>query len=102
MTGVGKLRGCLFGMAAGDAVGTTLEFRTPGSFRPIQEMVGGGPFGLKPGEWTDDSSMALCLDESLFDKRGFDPVDQPERYVRWYREGNLTSTGRCFDIGNTI
>lgn len=96
-----RYRGCLFGLAVGDAVGTALEFKTPGSFDPIADMVGGGPFGLAPGQWTDDTSMALCLAESLIERRGFDPVDQLERYVRWYREGHLSSTGRCFDIGNT-
>ncbi len=96
-----RYRGCLLGLAVGDAVGTTLEFRQPGTFEPITEMVGGGPFGLKPGEWTDDTSMALCLAESLIEK-GFDPVDQLERYTRWYRQGHLSSTGTCFDIGNTV
>lgn len=69
-------------MAAGDAVGTTLEFRQPGTFDPIDDMIGGGPFRLNPGEWTDDTSMALCLAESLIERNGFDPVDQLERYVR--------------------
>jgi ADP-ribosyl-[dinitrogen reductase] hydrolase len=54
-----RFRGCLLGLAVGDAVGTTLEFKSPGSFNPIHDMVGGGPFRLKPREWTDDTSMAL-------------------------------------------
>ncbi len=65
-------------------------------------MIGGGPFRLKPGQWTDDTSMALCLAESLIECRGFDPADQMKRYVRWWQEGYLSSTGTCFDIGNTI
>lgn len=93
--------GCLVGLAVGDALGTTLEFKAPGSFKPITDIVGGGPFGLKPGQWTDDTSMALCLAESLIERKGFDPVDQLRRYVRWYREGILSSTGKCFDIGTT-
>lgn len=96
-----RARGALLGLAAGDAVGTTLEFKPPGTFEPIDDVVGGGPFGLEPGQWTDDTSMALCLGESLLEC-GFDPADQLERYVRWYREGYLSSTGRCFDIGNTV
>jgi ADP-ribosyl-[dinitrogen reductase] hydrolase len=96
-----RFLGCLLGLATGDALGTTLEFRRPGTFRPIDDMVGGGPFALRPGEWTDDTSMALCLAESLVEKGGFDARDQMERYVRWYREGHMSSTGRCFDIGNT-
>src|SRR4051794_26307843 len=63
-------------------------------------MAGGGPFALPAGAWTDDTSMALCLAESLVACRGFDPVDQLRRYVRWYREGHWSSTGECFDIGN--
>ena len=89
------------GLAAGDALGTTLEFRPPGSFEPIHDLVGGGPFGLKPGQWTDDTSMALCLATSLLECGGFDPTDQMQRYVRWWREGYLSSTGECFDIGIT-
>jgi ADP-ribosyl-[dinitrogen reductase] hydrolase len=102
MDRLNRYRGSLLGLAAGDALGTTLEFRSPGSFVPIEDIVGGGPFGLRPGEWTDDTSMALCLAESLIEHQGFDPVDQLRRYVRWYREGHLSSRGRCFDIGATV
>ncbi len=97
-----RYRGCLLGLAAGDAVGTTLEFELPGSFTPIDDMCGGGPFNLMSGQWTDDTSMALCLATSLIEKNGFDARDQMSRYVRWWKEGYLSSTGRCFDIGNTV
>lgn len=97
-----RFRGALLGLAAGDAVGTTLEFERPGSFTPITDMVGGGPFRLRPGEWTDDTSMALCLAESLVECGGFDAADQMRRYLRWRDEGHLSSNGRCFDIGNTV
>lgn len=84
-----RYRGSLLGLATGDALGTTLEFKLPGSFPPLTDMVGGGPFGLEPGQWTDDTSMALCLAESLIARRGFDPIDQLERYLRWYRDGHM-------------
>jgi ADP-ribosylglycohydrolase len=93
--------GALLGLACGDAVGTTLEFQRPGMFVPITDMVGGGPFRLEPGAWTDDTSMALCLAESLLDTGEMDLADQLRRYVSWWRRGYLSSTGRCFDIGNT-
>ncbi len=96
-----RYRGALLGLAVCDALGTTLEFKRPGSFTPITDMIGGGPFGLKPGQWTDDTSMALCLAESLIECRRFNPVDQLGRYIRWYRDGHLSSTGDCFDIGTT-
>ena len=95
-------RGALLGLAVGDAVGTTLEFLRPSSFPPIDDMVGGGPFNLAAGEWTDDTSMALCLATSLVECRGFDARDQMERYVRWHQEGYLSVTGSCFDIGGTV
>ena len=97
-----RYRGALLGLAAGDALGTTLEFKPPGSFRPIDDMVGGGPFHLQPGQWTDDTSMAMCLAASLIARQGFDATDQMRRYVRWRREGYMSSNGRCFDIGNTV
>src|SRR5258706_2092077 len=94
-----RLRGCLLGLAVGDALGTTLEFEAPGCFTPITDMVGGGPFNLAPGEWTGGTSMALCLAASLAEGNGFDAVDQMNRYLRWWKEGYMSSTGRCFDIG---
>jgi ADP-ribosylglycohydrolase len=95
-------RGSLLGLAVGNALATTLEFKPPGTFPLLTDMVGGGPFHLEPGEWTDDTSMALCLAESLIERQGFDPVDQLERYCRWYRNAHLSSNGRCFDIGTTV
>ena len=94
--------GCLLGLAVGDAVGTTVEFRPRGSFEPLNDMVGGGPFGLEPGQWTDDTSMALCLGESLLARNGLDARDQMGRYLNWWKWGYLSSTGTCFDIGATV
>jgi ADP-ribosyl-[dinitrogen reductase] hydrolase len=99
---VDRYRGALLGLAAGDAVGTALEFQPPGSFEPIADMVGGGPFDLEPGQWTDDTSMALCLAASLVHCRGFDARDQMNRYCNWSSCGYMSSHGRCFDIGNTV
>ena len=93
--------GALVGLAAGDAVGTTLEFQRPGTFEPIDDMVGGGPFRLTAGQWTDDTSMALCLAESIVDRGGMDLSDQLRRYLRWKDHGYLSSNGHCFDIGVT-
>ena len=93
--------GALLGLACGDAVGTTLEFERPGSFEPIDDMAGGGPFDLRAGQWTDDTSMALCLAESILDTGRLDLADQLRRYVLWKDDGYLSSNGRCFDIGNT-
>jgi ADP-ribosylglycohydrolase len=100
---VDRCVGCLVGLAVGDALGTTLEFKPKGTFAPIDDMVGGGPFRLDPGQWTDDTAMALCLAQSLVERRGFDAADQMRRYVRWWREGYPSSRpGDCFDIGRTV
>ena len=96
-----RYQGCLIGLAVGDALGAPVEFLSRGSFEPVTDMQGGGAFNLEPGQWTDDTSMALCLAESLIEKKGFDARDQMERYLKWYRTGYLSSTGECFDIGRT-
>ncbi len=93
--------GALLGLAVGDAVGTALEFRSPGTFAPIYDMAGGGPFRLAAGEWTDDTSMALCLAESILDTGAMHLDDQLRRYLLWKDGGYLSSNGRCFDIGMT-
>ncbi len=100
MKDLDRYRGCLLGLAVGDAIGTTVEFKPRGTFPPVTGMVGGGAFNLQPGQWTDDTSMALCLAESLVAKGGFDALDQMQRYLAWYETGYLSSTGICFDIGN--
>ncbi len=97
-----RYRGAMLGLAAGDALGTTVEFSMRGTFEPMTDIIGGGPFELKAGEWTDDTSMALCLAESLIAKNGMDLADQLERYLSWWRSGHNSVTGKCFDIGNTV
>ena len=93
--------GALIGLAVGDALGTTIEFKPRDSCPPIITMIGGGPFQLQPGEWTDDTSMALCLADSLIANQGeLNADDLAERFVRWWRHGENSVTGRCFDIGN--
>ena len=94
-----RYRGCLLGLACGDAVGTSVEFQQRGSFQPVKGMTGGGPHNLEPGQWTDDTAMALCLAESLLTRKKHDPKDQLERYVLWADTGYLSCTGECFDIG---
>eukprot|EP00118_Oscarella_pearsei_P028509 m.2319 g.2319 ORF g.2319 m.2319 type:complete len:443 (+) comp8574_c0_seq2:79-1407(+) len=96
-----RFAGSLVGLAAGDALGTAVEFQRPGSFEELTDIIGGGAFRLKPGQWTDDTSMALCLAQSLIECGGYNPYDQMERYWSWFQDGHFSSTGICFDIGNT-
>lgn len=98
-----RIQGSLVGLAIGDALGASVEFR-PNSFlkeHEVTDMQGGGTWGLETGQWTDDTSMALCLAASLIIKGKFDPYDQFVRYKRWYRDGYMSSTGKCFDIGKS-
>lgn len=96
-----RAHGALLGLAVGDALGTTLEF-TRRDTQPLHtEMTGGGPFDLKPGEWTDDTAMALALADSLISCSGFDPHDLATRFVCWWQDGAYSCTGACFDIGIT-
>ena len=97
-----KFRGALLGLATGDALGTTVEFSQRGTFEPLTDIVGGGPFSLKPGEWTDDTSMALYLGQSLITCQEMNLRDQLDRYTDWWNIGHNSVTGECFDIGNTV
>lgn len=96
-----RFAGAMLGLACGDAVGGTSEFLERGSFAPVTDMVGGGICELEPGQWTDDTSLAMCLAESLVACEVFDPVDQLERYLSWYRRGYWSAKPYCFDIGQT-
>lgn len=95
---IDRYRGCLFGLAIGDALGAPLEYQERGSFDPIDGMIGGGIFKVRAGEFTDETSMALALAESLIESRGFNPSDQMDRYLKWYHQGHLSSQGWCFDV----
>jgi len=95
-----RKRGALMGLAVGDALGAAVEFRSPGSFAEVTGYRGGGPHRLKPGQWTDDTSMALALADSIA-QAGWDLNDQARRYVDWWQNGRYSVTGDCFDIGIT-
>jgi ADP-ribosylglycohydrolase len=94
----GRFQGTLLGLAAGDAVAAATQYRRPGRFTPVGDMLGGGPFDLPRGGWSDDTAMALCLADSLLERETFDARDQVERYRRWQQEGYLSATGQCVGI----
>jgi ADP-ribosylglycohydrolase/protein-tyrosine phosphatase len=93
-----RFLGALVGLAVGDALAAATQYKKAGTFTPIGDMLGGGPFDLPHGAWSDDTSMALCLGESLVETGGFNPRDQVDRYTRWQQEGYLSATGQCVGI----
>jgi ADP-ribosylglycohydrolase len=97
-----RYQGAMLGLAVGDALGASVQFRAPGSFPPLGDLLGGGPFEMPRGGWTDETAMALCLAESLVECEEFDPADQMARYRLWQREGHLSSTGQCVGITATV
>ncbi|CAF3594939.1 unnamed protein product [Rotaria sordida] len=96
-----RIQGSMIGLALGDAVGAHVEFKTRDFLikYPVDDLRGGGTWGLRKGEFTDDTSMALCLASSLVAHRGFNSYDQLVRYKWWFKKGYLSSIGECFDIG---
>lgn len=96
-----RARGALLGLAIGDALGTTLEFSRRDSYPLLNDMVGGGPFHLQAGQWTDDTAMALALADSLEECGGLDEADLMQRFTQWHEQGRYSCTGSCFDIGIT-
>ena len=93
-----RFQGGLLGLASCDALAAATQFRRPGSFTPVGDLLGGGPFDLPRGAWSADTAMALCLAESLLECRRSDVADQRARYARWQREGHLSATGQCLGI----
>lgn len=95
--------GSLVGLAVGDALGTTLEFhKNPSPDRSTwhTEITGGGAFGVPAGGWTDDTSMALALAESLFASGYFNAEEVADNFVAWWLEGKFSWADKCVDIGN--
>ena len=76
-----RQRGALIGLAVGDALGAAVEFMPPGTFEPVIGYRAGGPHGLAAGEWTDDTSMALALADSIASV-GWDLNDQARALCR--------------------
>ena len=101
-TSLDRFRGCLIGLACGDAVGGPVEFYRRGRFAQVTGMDGGGKFHLAPGEWTDDTAMALCLAESLRERGHNDPDDQMQRYWHWANEGHWSTRSHAFGMGKTV
>jgi ADP-ribosyl-[dinitrogen reductase] hydrolase len=97
-----RAMGALVGLAVGDTVGTTLEFKRRDSYPRLTDMTGGGPFRLRPGQWTDDTAMALALADSLLAHPELDERDLMRRFLAWWRQGAYSCTGTCFDIGMTV
>jgi len=97
-----RFQGSLMGLAVGDALAAHTQFRKPGSFGAVGDLLGGGPFDLPRGAWSDDTAMALLLAESLLERDGFDAHDQVQRYVRWQREGYGSATGQCVGISANV
>ncbi len=96
-----RLKGCMLGLAIGDAMGAPVEFMKRGTFEPVTGYRGGGKFCLNAGEWTDDTAMALCLAQSLIDCKGFDPIDQLNKYLQWIDTGYMSCTGKMVGLGKT-
>lgn len=94
-----RCKGAFIGLAVGDALGTTLEFTRRDTYVPLTDIVGGGPFEMNPGEWTDDTSMALCMAESIIARGKVAPDDILYRFYKWMRYGENSVKGYCFDIG---
>jgi ADP-ribosyl-[dinitrogen reductase] hydrolase len=97
-----RFQGALVGLALGDALAAHTQFRKPGTFSPVGDLLGGGPFDLPRGAWSDDTAMALLVGESLIEREGFDAHDQVQRFGRWQREGYGSATGQCVGISASV
>ena len=111
---IDRWRGALLGLACGDALGMPFEFSDSMPVEPVTEMLpherlrfpraipDEQPLRLPAGSWTDDTSMTLCLAESLLECGDVDLRDQMYRYWRWGRQDYLSATGVTFGMGPTV
>lgn len=93
MSLIDRFQGCLIGLAVGDSLGAPIEgiSRTEIRLRygQVTEMLGGGWLGLKPGEYTDDTAMMLCIARSIVERGGFVPEDVASRFLDWFHAGAI-------------
>ena len=89
----------LLGLSVGDALGVPAEFKSRETLKknPITGMTGYGTHNQPPGTWSDDSSLAFCLAESLCE--GYNLKDIADRFIKWYDKAYWTPHGEVFDIG---
>ncbi|MEC7985120.1 MAG: ADP-ribosylglycohydrolase family protein [Myxococcota bacterium] len=97
-----RQKGCLLGLATGDALGAPIEFSFRDRCPEVRDMIGGGKFRLPAGAWTDDTAMALCLAESLLCKPSLDAADLLARFWGWATEGHNSATGKAIGFGQNI
>jgi ADP-ribosylglycohydrolase len=96
-----KVEAALLGLSVGDALGVPVEFKNRDHLRtqPVTGLIGYGTHHQPPGTWSDDSSLAFCLADSLC--KGYDLNDVAGHFIKWYRHGHWTPHGKVFDIGFT-
>ena len=97
-----RFRGALLGLALGDALAAPAQYARPGAFQPVRDLLGGGPYDLPRGAWTDDTALALLLARSLLECRGCDPLDQRLRFRRWQADGEGAATHECLGITASV
>ncbi|MGG0381931.1 ADP-ribosylglycohydrolase family protein [Priestia filamentosa] len=86
----------LYGGIIGDMLGVPVEFKKRGTFH-IDNVIGYGTYNQPPGTWSDDTSMTLCLVETLTENGS--PLDLMKKFVQYEENGYLTPHGKMFDIG---
>lgn len=98
---IDEARGMFIGLAVADALGASVEFMEPGTFPLHTEMTGGGVHNTSPGEWTDDTAMAVCIAEAYIAYKRFAPAAIAQHFRQWRNSGAFGTRNYCFDIGNT-
>ena len=94
------VRAGLLGLVVGDALGVPVEFKSREEIRrqPVTDMLGYGTHHQPPGTWSDDSSLALCLAETLME--GYDLEKIGRSFVDWLYHNKWTAHGNVFDVGS--
>ncbi len=97
------IKGVIFGLAVGDALGVPVEFKSREYLKanPVTNMQGYGTYNVPKGTWSDDTSMTLCTLESIIENGEINLDNIMEKFAKWRCFGYMTPFDECFDIGNT-
>ena len=98
-----KIYNTLYGAIIADALGVPVEFKDRDYLKknPVTDMTGYGTYNLPKGSWSDDSSMMLCLADSIAKLRGIDYDDIMKKFYNWFKHAKYTPDHKVFDIGRT-
>ena len=96
-----RLRDAIYGLAVGDALGLPVQFKYRGKYPKVESMLPDDFTKLPKGTFSDDTSMALAICDSIKRMGKIDTNDIRKNFEKWLYNGKFTQNGYAIDIGST-